>query len=120
MAIRAGAQAAQPAQGLVLSAPTSNTAYQIHPGVPTSSQRIRIGGYVESGDSWAQLRLVKDDLVIAEASAARRLESWWVLEPGQHRFWLEGKATPDAEWIRSTSAFVVVESFGAQNVATAD
>jgi len=120
MATNAGDQAAQPAPGLVLSAPTSNTAYQIHPGLPTSSQRIRVGGYVENGTSWAQLRLVKDDLVIAEASDARRLESWWVLEPGQHRFWLEGKAMPDAEWTRSTSAFVVVQNFGAQNVATAD
>lgn len=114
------AKAARPAQSLVLAAPTSNTAYQLHPGLPVASQRIRIGGYVSEGGPWAQLRLMKDDLVLAEGGDARRLESWWVLEPGSHRFWLEGKATADAEWTRSDSAFVMVENFTAQNVAKAD
>ena len=114
------AKVARPAQALVLAAPTSNTAYQLHPGLPVANQRIRIGGYVSAGDSWAQLRLMKDDLVLAEASDARRLERWWVLEPGAHRFWLEGKAADDSEWTRSESAFVLVENFAAQNVATSD
>ena len=85
-----------------------------------ANQRIRIGGYVSAGGAWAQLRLMKDDLVLAAGGDARRLESWWVLEPGAHRFWLEGKTTKHSEWTRSESAFVVVENFVAQNVATAD
>ena len=116
----ATAKVARPAPTLVLAAPTSNTAYQIHPGLPVANQRIRIGGYVSAGGAWAQLRLMKDDLVLAEGGDARRLESWWVLEPGAHRFWLEGKTTKHSEWTRSESAFVVVENFVAQNVATAD
>ncbi len=114
------AKVARPAQALVLSAPTSNTAYQLHPGLPLANQRIRIGGYVSTGGPWSALRLMKDNVVLAEASDARRLESWWVLEPGGHRFWLEGKATADAEWTRSESAFVLVEDFATQNVAKSD
>ena len=96
---------------LVLSEPTSNTAYQIHPGVPRANQRITPSGYTAAGATWAVLRLVKDGVVLAETPHATRLQSWWVLEPGTHHFWLEGKPTQDEDWVVSAQALVVVETF---------
>lgn len=102
---------------LVLSEPTSNAAYQLHPGLPRANQRIAVGGYTSEGEQWTALRLIKDGTILAETQHAARLQSWWVLEPGQHHFWLEGKSTPDAAWVASTQALVVVENFIA-NVPT--
>ena len=99
---------------LILQEPTSQTAYQIHPGLPRANQRINALGYTADGESWAALRLVKDGVVLRETQHATRLQSWWVLEAGQHRFWLEGKPTPDADWVASAQALVVVENFTAQ------
>jgi penicillin-binding protein 1C len=97
--------------GLVLTAPTSNTAYQIHPGLPVENQRIEVAGYVGDGAPWAELRLVKDGSVLAEAVAATRLNTWWTLLPGEHRFWLEGRPSDDAPLITSPVALVLVEGF---------
>ncbi len=105
---------------LILAAPTSNTAYQIHPGMPRANQRIAVNGYTNEGNLWASLRLIKDGEVIAAADQVARLQSWWVLEPGQHTFWLEGKATEDAAWIQSAHAFVVVENFAAAEARLAN
>ena len=96
---------------LVLQEPTSHTAYQIHPGLPRTNQRINALGYTAGGEAWTTLRLVKDGVVLRETRNATRIQHWWVLEPGQHRFWLEGKATADGEWVMSTEAFVVVKNF---------
>ncbi|MCC7018069.1 MAG: hypothetical protein IT564_12815, partial [Rhodospirillales bacterium] len=96
---------------LILSEPTSHTAYQIHPSVPQANQRIMVSGYTAAGATWATLRLVKDGIVLAETQHATRLQTWWVLEPGSHHFWLEGKPTADAAWITSSQALVVVETF---------
>lgn len=100
---------------LVLTEPTSHTAYAIHPGIPQASQRIAIGGYVADGEPWAELRLRTAEEVIATAQDALRVNGWWVLEPGQHEFWLEGKATPDSDWLRSEAAMVVVSNFAEVN-----
>jgi len=96
---------------LILQEPTSHTAYQIHPGLPRANQRIAISGYTADGTPWAALRLIKDGTVLAETQHATRIQRWWVLEPGQHQFGLEGKPTADADWVRSDQAFVVVENF---------
>ncbi len=120
------AQAAQPAtmtaglgEGpLILTAPTSNTAYRIHPGVPRERQRIEVAGYVASGESWAELRLVQDGVTLAEANDANRLSVWWVFTPGTHRFRLEGSRTPGGPREESDTALVIVDDFsGAQTVA---
>ncbi len=105
---------------LVLQEPTSQTAYQIHPGLPRANQRINALGYTADGEAWAALRLVKDGVVLSEAQHATRIQSWWVLEAGQHRFWLEGKATPGGEWVTSAQSFVVVENFVAAQVSTSN
>ena len=102
-------QAQAQAQALMLTAPTSNTAYRIHPGVPSERQRIEIAGYAADGQPWAELRLVRDGEVLAQANAATQLRAWWVFTPGVHRFWLEGKRTLDAPTERSSVALVVVE-----------
>lgn len=102
---------------LVLTAPTANTAYQLHPGLPAANQRLEVGGYVADGRVWAELRLVRDGTTLAQAANVSRLQTWWVLEPGQHRFWLEGKATADSEVSSSAPALVVVERYR-QQVAT--
>ncbi|MEZ4868401.1 MAG: transglycosylase domain-containing protein [Caldilineaceae bacterium] len=107
-------------RSLTLSAPTSNTAFQLHPGVPRGSQRIEVSGYTNDGATWAHLRLIKDEEVLAQADQATRLQSWWVLEPGQHTFWLEGQATATSNWVRSNSAFIVVENFVAQPLITSN
>ncbi|MEZ4726437.1 MAG: transglycosylase domain-containing protein [Caldilineaceae bacterium] len=105
---------------LILQEPTSHTAYQIHPGLPRANQRIAISGYTADGAQWAALRLIKDETVLTETQHAIRIQSWWVLEPGQHQFWLEGKPTADADWIRSNQAFVVVENFVATQASASN
>jgi len=108
-----------PQAQLILSAPTSNTAYEIHPGMPQSSQRIEVSGYSTTGEPWAQLRLVRDGDVVAESERATRLAAWWILEAGDHHFWLEGKPTEEADWIRSDSALVTVRLFSAADATAA-
>lgn len=108
---------ARPGGPLVLSAPTSNTAYKIHPGVPLDRQRIEVSGYVSDGTSWAELRLLVDGRVLAEAQNAARLRAWWQFTPGSHTFWLEGRRTIDSEIERTSEAFVLVES-GAETTVT--
>jgi len=105
---------------LVLHEPTSNTAYQIHPGMPRANQRIAIGGYTGDGQTWVALRLVKDGTVLTENAVVARLNSWWVLEPGQHQFWLEGKPTEETEWVASERAFVTVETFVADQATASN
>jgi penicillin-binding protein 1C len=120
MAANRLASAPSAINNLLLQEPTSHTAYQIHPGLPRANQRINALGYTADGETWATLRLVKDGIVIAETQQATRIQNWWVLEPGQHRFWLEGKATPDSAWVTSTQALVVVENFVSAQVSTSN
>lgn len=112
--------AAQQAAPLVLTAPTSNTAYRLHPGVPLDRQRIEVTGYVADGRTWAELRLVQDDTVLASAANAAQLRVWWALAPGAHHFWLEGRPTPDADWVRTTPAYVRVDGAAPATIATRD
>ncbi len=98
---------------LRLEEPTSQTAYQLHPGVPASSQRIRISGYAPDGGLWAELHLVKDGVTLAAQENAARISIWWTLEAGDHRFWLEGELTPGSPAVRSESSFVQVLPFAA-------
>ncbi len=112
--------AGRPAQDspLVLVEPVSNTAYQLHPGLPPTSQRLRVSGYTGSGAPWAELRLVADGVALASAQEAARLDVWWALEAGDHHFWLEGRRTPDGPVERTEAAFVQVEPFAAQQQAS--
>lgn len=96
---------------LRLEEPASQTAYQLHPGVPATSQRIRISGYAPDGGLWSELRLVKDGVTLAEQENAARLSAWWPLEAGDHRFWLEGVSTPGSPAIRSEASFVQVKPY---------
>ena len=96
-------------QSLILATPASNIAYQLHPGVPEERQRIKIGGYVNDGILWAEVRLIKDGDVVAVQEMANRIEAWWTLTPGEHRFWLEGRPSTTDEVLRSDEALVVVE-----------
>jgi hypothetical protein len=106
-----------PQSALVLSAPIGHTAYQIHPGLPQAHQRIEVGGYVADGRAWFELHLVKDGAILASASGATRLNTWWTIDTGEHRFWVEGKPSAEDELVRSTAALVVVEPFELQPVA---
>jgi hypothetical protein len=94
---------------LLLAAPTSNTAYRIHPGVPRARQKIEVSGFTGDGTSWAVLRLMVDGTVLAEAQHANRLRAWWQFTPGNHSFWLEGQRSPDGPIERTAAALVVVE-----------
>jgi hypothetical protein len=105
---------------LLLTAPTSNVAYQIHPGVPAGRQRIQVAGRTRDGEAWAVLRLVKDGAVLAEAAEAAQLQGWWQFELGEHRFWLEGQRTAGAAPERSEAAFIAVEPFAAQEVSNGE
>lgn len=110
---------ADDASALVLTAPTSNTAFQIHPGMPESSQRIELAGYAADGGTWSELRLMKDGEPVSVLEEGTRLRIWWVLEPGVHHFWLEGRATPDADPVRSAAAMVVVTEYARQDAQAA-
>jgi hypothetical protein len=123
--------ATQPAQdagapnrpALVLTAPTSNTAYQLHPGVPLENQRIEVAGYVAQGEPWAALRLMHNGAVLATAApagASTRLRAWWTLAPGEHRFWLEGEQSAGGETISTPPALIVVEHFTVQTAHTGE
>jgi penicillin-binding protein 1C len=103
---------------LVLSAPTSNMAYQIHPGVPRERQRIEVTGYVADGAPWADLRLVVDGEVLAQAQDATRLRTWWEFTPGHHTFWLEGQRTPASQVEQTAPALIVVETNTSTSVTT--
>jgi hypothetical protein len=98
-------------QPLVLTEPTSNTAYQLHPGVPGERQRLEIAGYVADGSRWTEVRLVVDDEVVARAADAARITTWWELEPGTHSIWMEGTRPSDGETIRTAPALVVVRDW---------
>lgn len=101
-------EAHSPAGALVLTEPTSNTAYQLHPGLPGERQRIRVGGFSSDGRVWPLLSLVKDGEVVAHGADAARISGWWTLAPGTHRFWLEGHDDQGAI-TRSNTALVLVE-----------
>lgn len=109
----------QPASHLILRSPTSHTAYQIHPGLPQSHQRIEIAGYVANGQPWAELALQKDGVVLTRATNTNRLQSWWTLEIGTHQFELVGRPTADSDLIRSPAALVVVDDYQQPQTASA-
>jgi penicillin-binding protein 1C len=96
---------------LVLVAPASHAAYQIHPGVPRARQRIDISGFAAGGEAWADLSIYKDGEVLVRAADASRIQTWWNLAPGTYRFWIEGKATTDSPAVQSNVALVVVEEY---------
>ena len=100
---------------LHLEGPISQTAYQIHPGVPASSQRIRLSGYAGDGVIWTTLRLVKDGVTLVEVAGASQIAAWWPLETGDHRFWIEGVREPNGPKAVSNAAFVQVRSFAAES-----
>ncbi len=102
-------RAGETGNALVLTSPTSHTAYQIYPGVPRDRQKLKISGFGDDGRSWAVLRLVKDGEVLTQLEDASRITTWWPLEPGTHHFYLEGEATQDADIWRSEEALVIVD-----------
>ncbi len=128
--VRNGEQAGAPANtgvpnagALLLDAPTSNTAYRLHPGLPQASQRIQVGGYVQDGAAWSALRIVAEGpqgtRVVADAVDASRVAAWWAIEPGTWRFRLEGRRTPDAATEQSDAAVVVVEEMATATAQSA-
>ncbi|MEX1020783.1 MAG: transglycosylase domain-containing protein, partial [Litorilinea sp.] len=109
---------------LLLAAPASNIAYQIHPGAPRARQRILIDGYTAQGETWHELRLVQSPQPPADAETAsastvilhtqsdtNRTQHWWQLEPGTHTIWIEGERTAGESTVRSTPALIVVEDY---------
>ncbi len=113
---------ASEAEPLVLSSPVSNTAFQIHPGVPKERQRLKVAGYAADDREWTSLKLIKDGQVLAVGSDVLHVETWWLLEAGEHRFWLEGVASVSGEaegdHYRSEAALIVVEEFSDRQALT--
>ncbi len=109
------------ASPLVLSSPVANTAFQIHPGVPKERQRLKVAGYAADEREWASLKLIKDGQVLAIGNDIKHVETWWILEAGEHRFWLEGESAgrgkdtvrggAEGDHYRSETALIVVEKF---------
>jgi len=96
---------------LTLTQPDAFSTFQLHPGLPASSQQLAIEGIVADGQRWATLRLVVDGTPVAVAHQANRLKSRWTLQLGPHQFWLEGEAEEGAETESSAPATVQVEIF---------
>ena len=96
---------------LRLIQPDAFAVYQLHPGLPAAVQRIRIEGVVADGSEWRALRLMADGTPLASAQNADRLGAWWLLQPGEHRFWLEGEAIEGAATERSETATIRVGEF---------
>ena len=101
---------------LVLTNPAAHTAYQVHPGMPPAAQRLPVTGLATDGRLWAELRLVVDGDVVAAAQNAARLDGWWPLSLGAHRFWLEGEATAGAPTTRSSEASIRVDEFRSDQI----
>ena len=93
---------------LVITSPTPNSAYALHPGVPAERQRLSVRGYANGG-GWHSLRLLVDGKVIAQAENTTAIESWWQLTPGPYRFWLEGEQSADGATERTEVISIVVE-----------
>ena len=100
----------------MLTAPASFANFQMHPGSPAASQQLEVAGFTSDGSAWHSLRLVVNDTVIATAGDAARLRALWPMAPGQHRFWLEGEATPGAATQRSNIAQITVSEFAPAQV----
>lgn len=96
---------------LTLVQPDTFATFQLHPGLPASSQQLAIEGIVADGQRWATLRLVVDGTPVAVAHQANRLKSRWTLQLGPHRFWLEGEAAAGAKTESSAPATVQVQIF---------
>jgi hypothetical protein len=86
--------------------------------VPRERQRIEVTGYVADGAPWADLRLVVDGEVLAQAQDATRLRTWWEFTPGHHTFWLEGQRTPASQVEQTAPALIVVETNTSTSVTT--
>lgn len=96
---------------LRLTGPVPNSRYQLHPSLPVTNQRLTIGGFAADLSAWHALRLVHNGVILDEAQNATRLSTWWTLEPGAHRFWLEGERIANGPTQRSEAATVTVEAF---------
>lgn len=112
---QAGAQVHAQGGDLVLVEPASNTAYQIHPGVPRSQQRLEVIGYTGDATLWDALRIVRVDdsgaRIVVEARESARVRGWWPLEAGVWRFRLEGRRHAQSQWESTGEALVRVEAF---------
>jgi penicillin-binding protein 1C len=106
----------QPRTPLRLIQPDAFAAYQLHPGLPAANQRLRVEGIVADGGRWAELRLVVDGTTIASAQNAARLNAWWEMAIGAHRFWIEGEQTEGAATVRSEAVTVQVDEFVSDRV----
>ncbi len=104
-------------QPLQLRSPVSRTAYELHPSLPSSSQRIHIQGIAAEDQSWAMLRLVRDGEVMVEKTDTRKIDVWWPLELGNHTFAIEGQRTMDGFIYTSESAYIEVTDFSADDIA---
>ncbi len=113
MALAMAKNAASP---LRLTSPAGHTAYQVHPGMPQSAQRLPVTGLAADGRQWAELRLVVDGEIIAAAQSAARLDGWWLLSLGEHRFWLEGETVAGAPTTRSDEALIRVDEYRSDQV----
>ena len=113
MALAMAKNAASP---LRLTSPAGHTAYQVHPGMPQSAQRLPVTGLAADGRQWAELRLVVDGEIIAATQSAARLDGWWLLSLGEHRFWLEGETVAGAPTTRSDEALIRVDEYRSDQV----
>lgn len=106
---------------LVLSEPASNVAYRTWPGLPAESQRIAVRGYAADGAAWHTLRLVarsgESEQVIATAQNASQIDGWFVIEPGDWVFVLEGVRSAESATEQSAMALVQVEAYATASVA---
>lgn len=100
---------------LVLTAPSSNGAYRIAPGVPADTQQIAVRGHAPGGTPWAELRLVVIDAlgtrVLESASNTSQIDGWYTLEEGDHTFVLEGERTEGGTTEQSSRALIQVQPY---------
>ena len=94
-----------------LTLPISHTAYQIHPSLPSASQRLQVSGRTVDASAWHRLRLVVDGNVIAEKENAQVIDAWWTLETGAHYFHIEGMKTASDAMMKSEETFIEVTDY---------
>jgi len=101
---------------LLMTTPAAYSTFQIHPGLAHENQQVELTAYVTSGRPWHRLRLVADGAVVAQATDAGRLKTWWPMTLGSHAFWLEGEESEGAPTVRSARTQIAVEAFHSEDV----
>ncbi|MEW6402393.1 MAG: penicillin-binding protein 1C [Chloroflexota bacterium] len=89
---------------IVLSSPRPNTVYQMTSATEPSSQQLLIEALI--GPGVTQVTFWVDGSLLGNADQSP-YQTWWQLQPGEHRFWAEGVSS-GGERLKSAEVIITV------------